>query len=178
MPPSPEYDRFLELLGSDRMAAASAYARLRARMLFYFRQNGSRDAGDAADEVICRVVRRVREGVEIRPSLNSFCYGVASKVLMEERGKIGRRHPSLEETGEPAPHMRSGLTPLETSIYVNEGLESLSAEDRAIWLEYHQGDRNGLAENLNITLNALRIKISRIKVQLRGKMSDDPVDKI
>lgn len=166
-----EDDRFMELLSPDPVLAAAAYQKLRNRLLFYFRQNGSPDAADAADEVICRVVRRIHEGVVISPGLTGYCYGVACMVLKEQRGKIGRQHPSLEETGEPPPRQQAGLSKLENSLYLNEGLNSIPADDRVLWMEYHQGDRNALAGNLNMSPNALRIKISRIKAQLRKFMS-------
>jgi DNA-directed RNA polymerase specialized sigma24 family protein len=172
--PSPDNDKLLRLLDEDLDKANAAYTKLRKKLMFYFRQNGSRDAGNAADEVICRVVRRVAEGIEIHPNVNAFCYGVANLVLMEERGKTKRQHFSIEDTGEPAPETSRGLTKLENSIFVREGLAAIPAEDRRIWLEYHQDDRVALAQRLHLTPNAMRIKISRIRSKLREILDDPP----
>jgi RNA polymerase sigma factor (sigma-70 family) len=163
-------DRFLELLDTDPREAERKYRALRGKLVFYFQHNGCADPEDLADEVFSRVLRRNAEEVDFYAGLSAYCYGIAEFVLREQR-----RRPSSEELPaeipEPRPVSTLGLNRAEQRVLVQQCLQGLPENERRILVRYYLGDRAGLAEELRMTDNGLRIRVFRIKRKLDDNMA-------
>jgi hypothetical protein len=137
------------------------YRKIRERLITFFRVHRRPDPETHADEVVCRVVRRLREGASIAPSLSAFCLGVARNVLRE-----GFKEKTTEELSQDPPDERGGdfahLSRVEQMLLLNECLHSLAPEERRLLLEYHLGNRQLLAKRRQQSPNALRIQVHRL----------------
>lgn len=167
-------ERLLGLLDPDPARAARRYGHLRRRLERLFEWRGARFPEDLADETITRVARRLEEGVEIRSDdpFRYFC-GVAhlvyKEVLRERRRDRALRDPS----GWPGQDPEEEDPEAERMTWLNDCLEALAPESRALILSYHEGERRerienrkAMAERLGIPLNALRIRVHRIRAKL------------
>jgi DNA-directed RNA polymerase specialized sigma24 family protein len=176
---SDAYDRLLALLGAGGTGPASGerrFGELRARLLRLFEWRGARFPEDLADETLARVARRLGDGIEIRAE-DPFRYvcGVAHLVFKESLREARRTVPS-EEAPEPItePDLPD-FDPDERLDALRACLESLGDVQRRLVLDYHQGERRGridgrkqIAERLGIELNALRIRVHRLRTRLEG----------
>jgi RNA polymerase sigma factor (sigma-70 family) len=158
-------ERFLGLLDSDPQEAERKYQALRGKLFFYFRHNGCADPEDLADEVFWRALRRNAEDVDFHSSVSAYCYGIAERIRREQY-----RRPRLEELPVEVPDPRRpstlGLNRVEQHVLVQQCLQCLPENERQILLRFYVEDRAGLAEELQITQNALRIRVCRIKRKL------------
>ena len=168
-------DNFDELLGwlhSDPDQAGGKYEDIRRKLIRIFIHRGCTTAEDLADETINRVARKVRE---VRANYNPgddpalYFYGVARNVYREY----------LKRRPEPLPpHLPS--SPEETNVTtpqydcLDKCLKHLTPQNRALILEYYQSEegpkiasRKQLASRFGLGLNALRIRMHRIRVELK-----------
>lgn len=167
-------ERLLDLLDADREAAARRFQQIRRRLIRLFEWRGARFPDDLADETISRVARRLDDGVEIRSDdpFRYFC-GVAHMVFKEvlrerKRDRVLQDPASWPPPGGPEPE------PDDARMEVlQECLGKLGDEQRALLLEYHEGERReridnrrAIAERLGIELNALRIRVHRMRLKL------------
>jgi len=163
-------ERFLDLLDSDPREAENKYRVLRAKLVFYFRHNGCADPEDLADEIFSRVLRRNTEDVDFYAGLSAYCFGIAEHILREHR-----RHPRPEELPadipEPGVASTLGLNRVEQHVLVQQCLQGLPTNDRQILLRYYQEDCAGLAKELRMTENGLRIRVFRIKRKLEENIA-------
>ena len=167
-------ERLLGLLDPDPAKAATEYEALRTRLTRLFEWRGARDPEALVDETISRVARRLEDGVEIRASdpYRYFC-GVAHMVF-KEMLRQRRRERKLED---PANWPQEHFLPEEPEDprmeVLRECLEDLDDEQRELILEYHRGEgrerienRRAIAARLDTPLNALRIRVHRIRTKL------------
>lgn len=165
--PQSNYDRMLQWLAEDRDQAERKYESIRRRIIEILASRGCHDAEQWADVAIDRVVSKIDEIVkdyEGDPAL--FFYGVAKKVALEcVKPKTLRNMPAPPS---PDPDLELNHACLEHC------LTQLSREDRYVIEEYYAKDgrekivtRNKLAEKLGIGLNALRIRVHRIRIVLK-----------
>lgn len=158
---------FLPLLDPKPTVAEEKYRTLRAKLIFYFEVHGRDEAPDLADEVVVRVLRKLNEGIQIDAGgVAKYCFGVARNVLQEARKS--RRGMPLEEVPMPQATSLWGLTEVELLILQQQILELLPLQDRDLLLRYYLEDRRKLASDLNLTPNALRIRVYRVLEQLKG----------
>jgi DNA-directed RNA polymerase specialized sigma24 family protein len=161
----------LHLLDSDPDRANDAYTALRQRLIGVFRWRALPLAEDLADEVFDRVVARLAEGEQIR-SVGAFVIGVANRLAMEASRRTAR-HAPLDET----PDTAQAAEPRDEAsdvVRLERCLDELPAPTRELLIRYH-GDsgragiaqRKRLAENLGIGLNALRIRVHRLRGRLQ-----------
>lgn len=161
---------FLAQLDPDPQKAELKYHQLRAKLVFYFQQNGCTDPQNLADDVFVRVLRRLRDGAEAYAGVNAYCYGVADYVLREER-----RRPRAQELPDDLPpsHAEShnALKRPEQSILVQEALQLLPSQDRDLFTRYHLEDREALAAETRLSANALRVQVCRIRQRLLERLA-------
>lgn len=173
-------ERLLELLDPDPVKAAEEYEGLRTRLTRLFEWRGARDPDALVDETISRVARRLEDGVEIRASdpYRYFC-GVAYMVF-KEMLRERRRESKLDD---PANWPQEHFLPEEPEDprmdVLRECLDALDGEQRELVLEYHRGEgrerienRRAIAERLGIPLNALRIRVHRIRAKLEKAVGE------
>jgi len=176
------FDRLLQQLDPDREEAAQKYERIRQKLTNFFRWRGCAEPDDYVDLTMDRVARRFEEGAEVHardPYL--YFHGVALNVLREHWKKVERHGvTALEElpaSQSPAENpFERGEQESEREVHelrldcLNGCVGSLPKQNLEIVTQYHQeqggtkiAQRNELAKRLNIPLNALRIRVYRIR---------------
>ena len=167
-PPTREaFDKLLLWLDPDRDKAGEKYERIRLRLIKILATRGCYEIEDLADDTINVVASRIDwliENYQGEPSL--YFFGVAKKIHLEEQNK---KPPPNIPPPEPAP------PDLETvSSYLEQCLQELPGNARDLVLQYHCGEkqvkiqnRKRLAEQLQISRNALRVKMHHLHVRLR-----------
>jgi DNA-directed RNA polymerase specialized sigma24 family protein len=157
---------FLPLLDSDPAQAERKYLMLRAKLVFYFLQRRCPDPEDLADEVVLRAHRRYLEGIEITSEFMNFCYGIASRVCMEQKA------PPVEfDEGLHSPSSGNVTVGRDRLILIEQCLGRLDASDYEFIRDYFADDRRKLAERLGKSPNALRLRAFRIVGTLRDLVS-------
>ena len=167
------FDKLLECFSSDREEAALRYETARRKLIRFFEWNSVPYAEDWADEVINRVARRVYEGQDI-DNLMSYIWGVARLILKEARKYVERGPIPLDDVPiVPQQKPPEIPDPDERQLCFDRCLGEMSAESRDLILQYYEGEgaakikhRQELADKLGIPLNALRIRVHRIRKTL------------
>jgi DNA-directed RNA polymerase specialized sigma24 family protein len=160
------FDRLLTALDSDRDRAGAAYEHLRERTIGLLRWWGAADAEELADVTLDRVARKLDEGATVAEgSFGAYVRGVARMIFYESR-----RRPQVQ------PGDGAYLAPPPSSDpdllgCLESCLEGLEPADRHTVLRYYgEGKlsevRKRLADELGVTMTALRIRAHRLRVQL------------
>ena len=167
-------ERLLALLDPDPAKAARRFQQLRRQLTRLFEWRGAGFPEDLADETISRVARKLAQGVEIRSDdpFRYFC-GVAHLVFKEVLRERRRERQLQDPTNWPPRHDDEPEPDDERMKVLQECLERLAPDHRALILDYHEGERRErienrreIAERLGIPLNALRIRVHRIRTKL------------
>jgi DNA-directed RNA polymerase specialized sigma24 family protein len=176
---SERFEALLSALDPDRDEAGKRYETLRLRLVKYFELRMCHDPDDRTDEVIDRVARRLAEG-ELVPAtaLMQYVYGVARNVMLEYWKRERRREGSVavEDPAEIA--LDRAAADLQLACF--QGCLGEQPDDaRSLLLEYYRFTgrtkievRVSLARRLGIPLNALRIRIHRLKNDLHRCMEN------
>jgi RNA polymerase sigma factor (sigma-70 family) len=165
-----ELDAFLARLSPDRDEAGVLYENLRRRLLRLFELRFCEDPEALVDEAIDRVARRL-PGLEIKSSELAFARGVAHHVAQEmlrqrQRERRAFLVAAALAASAPEPELDSARRRCLEAC-----LEELPGDQHRLILEYHQGEnrirhRQGLARELGLSPNALRIRAYRIRRDL------------
>ena len=162
------FDRLLSWLADDRDEAGRKYEIIRQRLIKFFICRGCENVEDLADETITIVITKVDEvalNYEGDPVL--YFYGVAKKVFKDYLRIKNRTVPSAPPD----------VTHVDESVFecLDGCMEKLSEENRELVLRYYQDEkkvkidnRQSLADELGIAMNALRIRAHRIRLLLRN----------
>ena len=160
------FERFLTALDPDRERAAIKYEQLRARLIRFFVSKGSSSAEELTDDVINRVIQRI-EAVEKVDDVNLYSYGVAKFVLKESIKKQPQATP-LRAVPDVA-ERDSERECLERCI------GQLPSNEQDLILEYYLSSgpskieqQRRLAEEMHVSVNALRIRAHRIRQALEN----------
>lgn len=156
----------------DTAAAEARLFELRPRLARFFASRGRSWAADElADDVILRVLQKIRGGLTV-DSLEAFTLGVARNVWLEHiRGRADKTEPLAQEfeARQPEPADSSELDCLEQS------LGQIPPGARALILRFYGAGvseaknkdvRRMLAEELGISMNALLLRASKLRRQL------------
>jgi DNA-directed RNA polymerase specialized sigma24 family protein len=163
------FEALLARLDPDRERAGERYEVIRHKLIRLFDWRGCEDPEDLADETINRVARRLAEGVQLGVSdPYSYCCGVAHLVFKEVCRNRDRERRRME--AEPAVPLAVFPEPEEDERYdaLRGCLGRLPPNPRSLLLRYYEGEdrirgRRRLAEELGIPLNALRIRVHRVR---------------
>lgn len=174
----------LALFDADRERAGEKYAALRLKLAKFFECRGCDAPDDLADETINRAARRLDHGEVIRAAEPiQYFYGVARNVLHEYWASAERQFLPLEDIA-PAEHPRidpQDMTRRRREIeererlleLLDDCLRELTVETRKLLLEYYRDEkrariehRREMAERMGITVNALKIRVCRIRSKL------------
>lgn len=166
-----ELEALLAQLGPDREQAGARYEIIRRKLVRLFEWRGCDGPEDLADEAINRVARRLAEGTEIKSSdpYGYFC-GVAHLVYKEVLRRSSRQHRALESGDWPPPvYVPEEEEPFDRRLEcLRSCLAGVPQDQRDLLLRYHQGEdnirnRKALASDLGVPLNALRIRVHRVR---------------
>jgi DNA-directed RNA polymerase specialized sigma24 family protein len=177
---SERFEALLSALDPDRDEAGERYETLRLKLVKYFELRMCHDPDDRTDEVIDRVARRLSEGERVQaPALMQYVYGVARNVMLEY-WKSQRRQKTSVALAEDHPESALDRIAADLQLACFQGCLGEQPEDaRSLLLEYFQFTgrtridvRLSLARRLGIPLNALRIRIHRLKNDLHRCMEN------
>jgi DNA-directed RNA polymerase specialized sigma24 family protein len=171
-------DRLLTFLDSDRERAARRYEELRQRLLKLFEWRGCLDPEALADRSFDRVARRLLEGVAVAtPDPYAYLHGVALNVARESWRDPAAAAERLDGQSSPARSdvdISAADEDREQRLScLDRCLAALGAAQRDLLLAYHAGDRHverrqALAAGLGIPLNALRIRVHRLRATVEA----------
>jgi DNA-directed RNA polymerase specialized sigma24 family protein len=155
------FDRLLLAFDPDREAASHKYEALRRKLIDLFAWERSVSPEDLADETLNRLARRVSEGTDI-PNLDRYAYGIARLLLQEEARAYRTRAAAMRDL-----HLVAGDTPDPAMLdRLRRCLADLPAASRELLERYYAEDREQLARDQGISLNALRNRVLRLRRQL------------
>ncbi len=185
------FDLMLTQLDADRELAGEKYELIRHKLTKFFQWRGCPSPEDYTDRTIDRVARRLLEGAEVTardPYL--FFHGTAINVLREHWKKAETTGvESLDElpiTKTPAEDLLAQRARHDERLAhelklecLQECVHELPREQIEQIQQYHQSDggakiaqRKAMAEQLNIPLNALRIRMYRLRQDLETCILD------
>jgi DNA-directed RNA polymerase specialized sigma24 family protein len=168
------FNKLLSSLSPDREEAANRYELLRRKLIRFCESNTSVPADEGADEIINRVTRKLDEGALIT-NVFAYSFGVAKMVLKEFWKERDRSHSFA---GEFPSTTTVNIPVLEDNDEArlrcfDRCLDQLSSESRKLIMDYYREDRHAkielrkeLAQQLSIPLNALRIRVHRLRKAL------------
>ncbi|MDP9121478.1 MAG: hypothetical protein M3O15_08950 [Acidobacteriota bacterium] len=163
----------LAALDPDPEKAGRGYEELRRRLVRFLEWRGARAPEELADETQNRVGRRLAGGLRLHSDdLYPFAAGVARLVLYEDQRRREREQRTFEEACWLPP--TGGFDPADDRSLdcLERCLGRLPPERRRHILIYH-GDgnrianRKALCDELGIPINALRIRMLRLRDSLR-----------
>jgi DNA-directed RNA polymerase specialized sigma24 family protein len=176
----PRLTKLLATLDADPERAGELYEKIRRKLITMFDWRGAPDPEQLADETIDRVARKLESGVEIA-SADPYRYfsGVAAFVFRETLKSKKNVSFNAEVAAElPSPAEPDAAEHDIRMSCLDRCLGRLSAENRALILAYHEGDkrdridnRASLASRLGLSQTALRIRVHRIRENLEGCMA-------
>jgi DNA-directed RNA polymerase specialized sigma24 family protein len=171
-------DKFLHWLDQDQVEAGTKYELIRRHLIFILTRRGCWEPEDLADETINRVARRVVEGLAetYRGDPTPYLITVARNLYLEHLETRKRERESFQNLPDPEPpdpdkeRADGCLTQcLRTLTEANSNLVlRFYKEDRQSKID----DRKRLAEELGISVNALRIRAFRIRAVLEQCIAD------
>jgi RNA polymerase sigma factor (sigma-70 family) len=169
------FNKLLDRFAPDRDEAAREYERVRQKLIRYFEWRTIRTAEDCADETFNRVARQINEGKQMDDFM-AYTFGVARRVALEVLREQDKESVAFDETlGSQLEPVPDPVEPDERVCCFDNCLEKLTHENRRLILEYYQEERRAkiqlrqqIAERLSIPLNALRIRVHRIRISLEG----------
>jgi len=157
-----DYDRVFELL-EPGLPPEAGFQQCRFKLIKFFSWRWCSDPANLADETIVRLLKNVKQGqMSLSGTLYKYLYAIALNVLRENRREVAKHAAvSYEEGDVPwVPESSDGCREL--------CLEKLSHDKRKLLNQYYLLDREKLIEKLQLSRNALRLRIHRIKEELRN----------
>jgi DNA-directed RNA polymerase specialized sigma24 family protein len=178
------FDLLLQTLHPVRERAGERYEAIRARLLRFFLTRGALWPEELADVTIDRVCRKLAAGEVIRSAdAGLYFLGVASNVAREAwtaQRKRRDRDVGLEQAAAVEAEPPAGM-PSDADAFacLERCLRKLAPETRDVLLQYYDSGtgrridhRRGLAGQLGIAPNALRIRLHRVRVRLEACIED------
>jgi len=167
-------NKLLERFSSDGDDGGIQYETARRKLIRFFEWNSVARAEDWTDEVMNRVARRIDEGQNI-DNIMAYIWGVA-RIVLKEAKKEGDRGPISLDDAPPRSLQKAApeiIEPDERQQCFDRCLDELPPENRKLILAYYEGKgaekikgRQDLAEEMGIPLNALRIRVHRVRKTL------------
>jgi DNA-directed RNA polymerase specialized sigma24 family protein len=175
VPTEEAFEKFLAVFSSNRDEAGQGYELARRKLVRYFERHAVMGAERCADETLDRAMRRINEGIQVS-HLMPYLLEIARFVFMEtwkEEEKL-RKAFSTMQTEVPPTQFDTGKTDVREDCF-DRCLDELAPESRTLILTYFDKARHAkieqhtdMANSLGLTLNALRIRIHRIRATLEA----------
>ena len=166
-PPSQEaFNKLLAWLDADRDKAAEKYVRICSRIVRTYAAKGCWESEDIADETVNVIATRIDELIATyRGDPALYFYGVAKNIYKEwiKKNKVPPKPPVIDNSE------------IERRCHCLENcLKELDPVDAEMVVRYYEGEKRGrianrkkMAEELGISVNALRIRICHLLTRLR-----------
>jgi len=169
------FDALLNWLDTDREQAALEYLRIRGKLIRIFLGRGCPAAEELADEAINRVTVRVPELADYQGDKALYFYRAAHFVYLEWVKKQKRME---DQTNILVDHSESRDEEELKDRCLQRCLAELPEDKQTLFLEFNRQEkrakiehRKTMANEQGITINALRIKVHRIRQQLKQCMT-------
>lgn len=174
------FERLLLSFDSDREQAGQKYENLRRKLLEFFEARGSHTPDEHADETLNRAARKITEGEAVE-NVNNYCYGIARFLWLEASRRQSKEPIAFDEdfvsfamSGADEEERENLRLEREKRLECFEKcLRKLPDEPRTFIIEYYREEnglkieqRKQLAALLKTTLNALRLRASRLRREL------------
>ena len=163
-------EALLRSLDPDRERAGARYEEIRRRLIRFFEWRGCEHSEELADETINRVARQLAGGLVLHAAPYAYFCGVARLVSLEEMRRDARENKALEASWPAEPTVLTVLDddPDPRLKHLRHCLQTLDADHQRLVLRYHQEerriqDRKRLCRELGIEMNALRIRVHRLR---------------
>jgi RNA polymerase sigma factor (sigma-70 family) len=180
--PSPDdFDRLLKWLDpDDREAAGKKYEAIRQNLIQTFTWRGCHKAEELADETINRVMQKLPQVIgkyENDPA--RYFYGCGRNVLKEYYREVAA-HELLKEPERLKFSDKGEETEQRERLFacLDKCLGELDENERALTLRYYEMQgmakvdfRKELAEEQGVGVNALRVRVHRIRARLHRCIS-------
>ena len=173
------FDKLLNLLDPDRDQAGLKYESLRQRLIKFFEWRNCEMSEELADEVFDRVLRKITEGEEIQ-NVTAYSATIAQFVFKEYLRTNQRQNQLIEDAPE-IQNIKAKEADVEDEnssrrfSCFDKCLKEFSDENRKFIIAYYDTDertmiasRKRLAEEMNASINTLRIKACRLKGKLEN----------
>ncbi|HEV7397336.1 MAG TPA: hypothetical protein VGN86_12565 [Pyrinomonadaceae bacterium] len=171
--PTPEaFEKLLASFSQNREEAVRGYELARSKLIRYFERRAVASPEHFADEALDRAMRRIDEGKQIS-NLMAYLYKIASNIHLEILDQEEKKRRALNElpTSIPSSTIDDEDNPKQNCF--DKCLERLPEKERSLILDYYQEEGHAkiehhkeMAARLGIPLNALRIRVHRIRVRL------------
>ncbi|MEN3330926.1 MAG: hypothetical protein V7641_291 [Blastocatellia bacterium] len=166
-------DLLLAHFDPDRERAAEKYEIIRKKLIKFFEWQRCDNADACADEAIDRVAKRIDTGTQVG-NLEKYINGVARLIALEVFRERERKAKIIRQMVFPATSNTDAENEGDQSRFhcMQECLSRLSRKSLELMVRYHQfgnkkENRIKLAEQMNIQLNALRLRVHKIRGKLR-----------
>ena len=176
------FRRLLDWLGEGTDSGGQSYLDMRRRLVAYFDRKNCRAPDDLADETLNRVARRLEEeGVTESEAPAKYCYIVARFVFMEHLRGAQKTDALLDDLRRRPRGNNFSAFEADDEQDIKEKMLNclercagkLEPRSRETIIRYYVGkervkieNRRALAEELEITMNALSIRACRIRDKL------------
>jgi RNA polymerase sigma factor (sigma-70 family) len=163
-----EFEALLRMLDPDREKAGELYESIRRKLIRLFECRGCAHSEDLADETFNRVARKCAEGLKIeREDPYAYFCGVAHRIFQEVVRRELRKKRA-EESGDWPPSVQDEEEPDFRLEPLRQCLGTLESAQRRLLLRYYEDEqrirsRKGLCDELRIPMNALRIRVHRLR---------------
>lgn len=170
---SPEaFAQFLGLLSANTEEAGRLYTRLHEKLTGFFSLKGISDPVNAADETIDRAAIKIAAGATV-PDVNKYCSGIARNIA-KERFRRAQREDSIFHSFVENLANNSDEQVERIERVLKPCFEQLTPVEQSLLLAYCQvrhgraraEHRRKLAENLQSTVLALRMRVTRLRSNL------------
>jgi len=174
-------------LARGRGDGGAAYEELRGRLQFFFEWKGCANAPELTDETLNRVAAKLADGeLILTDEPRRYAFGVARFVYLEAVKRAARYTPAGDDTTTHAPAPEDDVAVREARLAALEAcLDTLPPRTQRFLLQYHADDgrqridhRKRLADELGIALNALRIRVHRVRAQIEECVRDRLADRL
>lgn len=168
-PSAETFQKFLTLLSSDYEEAGKEYEKLRTKLIRFFEWRGCASADILADKTFDRVLRKLDQG-EIITNPGAYVRKVGYYIFLEDDTSLLTELDEESSTvTSDSPEDDSNDSDALFSCF-DKCLAELPPESKSLILAYYQDEkrlkkdgRRELAEQLDIPMNALRIRAHRIR---------------
>jgi DNA-directed RNA polymerase specialized sigma24 family protein len=176
----PSFERFLRRFDSDETVAGEKYESVRRRLVKFFECNRCAGPEDLADEVFDRIVAKPE--TEIIRDVVCYAIGVARLVSMESHNRMRREvhsedlpggQDSLPESHNASTELMERLDNEKRLSCLRTCLAKLDNSDRELAIQYYGAEeekqkyhRRKVAEKCGLTLDALRVRMNRMRERL------------
>lgn len=173
-----QFEALLARFHPDRKVAAEKYTLVHEKLIKYFQWNGCSDSDEYADEVLDVVGKHFAEGKKIETqNIVSYCLGIARNKLYEYYRKIKQQTPLPEEVPS-LPEQDETESNVQEELQL-QCIDELKQSDRSMICQYYNEGtgfnvekRTQLAQTFNLSENALRIHVHRIRERLKKCVSE------